>query len=216
MPPERSNSKNRSRVLLKEIEALSMLPRTPTRASGRSRRCARARDEIRGELYADADAVAARARRAPSEPAEHARLHRAPVHRLRRAARRPPLRRRPRHRAGFAELPGPAGRCVVGHQKGARHEAEDLPQLRLRAARRLPQGAARRCSWREKFRRPIVVFVDTPAAYPGHRVGGARRRRGDRRQPARDDDARDADRRHRHAARAAAAARSASPSAIAC
>ena len=31
----------------------------------------------------------------------------------------------------------------------------------------------------------------------GHRVGGARRRRGDRRQPARDDDARRADHRHR-------------------
>ena len=32
----------------------------------------------------------------------------------------------------------------------------------------------------QKFSRPVVVFIDTPAAYPGHRVGGARRRRGDR------------------------------------
>ena len=49
----------------------------------------------------------------------------------------------------------------------------------------------------EKFSRPIVCFVDTPAAYPGHRVGGARRRRGDRPEPARDGRARRADRRRR-------------------
>ena len=37
-------------------------------------------------------------------------------------------------------------------------------ELRLRAAGR-PRRCAR-CSW-PKFRRPILVFIDTPAAYPG-------------------------------------------------
>ena len=50
----------------------------------------------------------------------------------------------------------------------------------------------------QKFRRPIICFVDTPAAYPGHRVRGARRRRSDRAQPARDGDARSADHRVVH------------------
>ena len=43
---------------------------------------------------------------------------------------------------GFAEYRGEPV-AIVGHQKGTRHQAEDLPQLRLRAAGGLPQGAAR-------------------------------------------------------------------------
>ena len=43
----------------------------------------------------------------------------------------------------------------------------------------------------------MIAFIDTPAAYPGHRVGGARHLRGDRPQPARDGGARHADHRRR-------------------
>ena len=110
--------------------------------------------------------MAARAGGAASEPAEHARLRRAAVHRLRRAARRPPLRRRPRDRLPASPTIAAAGRGRRASE-GARHQAEDLPQLRLRAARGLPQGAARHAAGARSSRRPIIVFIDTPAAYPG-------------------------------------------------
>ena len=183
-------------VLLKEIEALSMLPRRPS-ASGRSRSLRRRADVDPRRDLREPDAVAARAGRAPPEPAEHARLRRAAVHRLRRDPRRPPLRRRPRdhHRLRATTRAQP----VAGRRAP---EGRATPSRRSSAtsATRGPRATARRCarcSWREKFSRPIIVFVDTPAAYPGHRVGGARRRRSDRRQPARDDAARRADHRHR-------------------
>ena len=55
---------------------------------------------------------------------------------------------------------------VVGPSQGRRHQAEDLSQLRLRAAGGLSQGHSPD-ALAEKFHRPIIVFVDTPAAYPG-------------------------------------------------
>ena len=66
---------------------------------------------------------------------------------------------------GMAELQGPA-RGVVGHQKG-----RDTKQKIFRNfgyAR--PEGyrkALRVMQLAQKFSRPIVVFIDTPAAYPG-------------------------------------------------
>ncbi len=67
---------------------------------------------------------------------------------------------------GFADYRGEPV-AVVGHQKGTRHQAEDLPQLRLRPAGGLPQGDAGDAAGRRSSRRPIIVFIDTPAAYPG-------------------------------------------------
>jgi acetyl-CoA carboxylase carboxyl transferase subunit alpha len=67
--------------------------------------------------------------------------------------------------AGFADYHGEPV-CVVGHQKG-----RDTKQKIFRNfgyAR--PEGyrkAIRVMHLAEKFRRPIIVFVDTPAAYPG-------------------------------------------------
>ena len=184
-------------VLLKEIEALSHAAATPTSASARSHalRAARRRDPRRA--LREPDAVAARAGRAPSRPARHARLRRAAVHRLRRDARRPALRRRPRDRRPASRVYHGAAGAGRRPPEGQRHQAEDLPQLRLRAAGGLPQGAARDAAGARSSAGRSSCFVDTPAAYPGHRVGGARRRRGDRREPARDDDARRADHRDR-------------------
>ena len=74
---------------------------------------------------------------------------------------------------------------VVGHQKGS--DTKQKIYRNFGYAR--PEGyrkALRAMQMAQKFNRPIVCFVDTPAAYPGHRVRGARRRRGDRAQPARD------------------------------
>ena len=82
---------------------------------------------------------------------------------LHRAARRSPLRRRQGHRRrASAFFHGAAGR---GRRppEGPRHEAEDLPELRLREARGLSQGAARDAAGRE-----------VPPA--GHRRSSTRRR----------------------------------------
>ena len=139
--------------------------------------------------------MAAGARGPPSGAADHPRLRRAAVHRLRRDPRRPPLRRRSRHRRRAGAVPRPAG-DGRGAPEGQRHQAEDLPQLRLRASRGLPQGAAGDAAGREV--RPADRLLRRHAGgLSRHRVGGARRRRGHRRQPARDGRARRADHRRR-------------------
>src|SRR5262245_46498659 len=151
-------------VLLKEIEALSMLPRTPERE--RSIESLRKRaDEIRIDLYANLT------------PWQRVLVARHP-------ARPNTLDYVERLFTGFDELHGDrrfaddhaivSGLAVykdqpvavVGHQKGA-----DTKQKIFRNfgyAR--PEGyrkALRVMQLAEKFGRPIVVFIDTPAAYPG-------------------------------------------------
>jgi acetyl-CoA carboxylase carboxyl transferase subunit alpha len=151
-------------VLQKEIEALSMLPRTPERE--RSIESLRRRaDEIRAELYANLT------------PWQRVLVARHP-------ARPNTLDYVERLFSGFDELHGDrrfaddhAIVCgvadykgqpvaIVGHQKGS-----DTKQKIFRNfgyAR--PEGyrkALRMMQLAQKFGRPIVVFVDTPAAYPG-------------------------------------------------
>ena len=151
-------------VLLKEIEALGMLPRTPERE--RSIESLRRRaEEIRGELYANLT------------PWQRVLVARHP-------ARPNTLDYVERLFTGFDELHGDrrfaddhaivSGLAVykdqpvavVGHQKG-----RDTKQKIFRNfgyAR--PEGyrkALRVMLLAQKFHRPIVVFIDTPAAYPG-------------------------------------------------
>ena len=181
-------------VLLKEIEALSMLPRTPERE--RSIESLRKRaDEIRVELYANLTPwQRVLVARHPNRP-EHARLRRAAVHRLRRAARRPPLRRRSRDRLRLRRLPRQPV-AVVGHQKGRDTKQKIFRNFGYARPGGLPQGAARDAAGGEVP--PADRRVHRHAGrVPRHRVGGARRRRSDRLQPARDEHARGADRRHR-------------------
>ena len=183
-------------------------------ASARSRGSKRRIDVDARRALRDADAVAARAGGAPSDPADHARLRRAAVHRVRRDPRRPPLRRRPRDRR-------PARRCYHGAagagrrpSQGQRHQAEDLPQLRLRAARGLPQGAAGDAAGREvpaaghlpssTRRRPIPASSRRSAASPRRSPSTCARWRCSTCRSS-----------SSCTAKAAAAARSASPSAIA-
>ena len=163
-----------------------MLPRTPERE--RSIETLRRRaEEIRGELYANLtpwQRVLVARHSARPNTLDYVDT---PVHRLRRAARRPPLRRRPRHRLRPRATTRPAG---LHHRppEGPRHQAEDLPQLRLRAPGGLSQGAARDAAGAEV--QPADRRVHRHAGgVPGRRIGGARRRRGHRLQPARDDDA---------------------------
>jgi len=66
---------------------------------------------------------------------------------------------------GFADYHGEPV-CVVGHQKGRDTKAKIFRNFGY--AR--PEGyrkAIRVMRFAEKFDRPIIVFVDTPAAYPG-------------------------------------------------
>jgi acetyl-CoA carboxylase carboxyl transferase subunit alpha len=151
-------------VLMKEIEALSMLPRTPERE--RSIESLRKRaDEIRAELYAHLTpwqrVLVARHPARPNTLDYVERLFTGydELHGDRRFADDPAIV------CGLADYKGQPV-LVVGHQKG-----RDTKQKILRNfgyAR--PEGyrkALRVMKLAEKFERPIIVFVDTPAAYPG-------------------------------------------------
>ena len=151
-------------VLLKEIEALSMLPRTPERE--RSIESLRRRaDEIRAELYANLTpwqrVLVARHPNRPNTLDYVERLFTGwqELHGDRRFADDHAIV------CGFAEYRGEPV-AIVGHQKGG-----DTKQKIFRNfgyAR--PEGyrkALRVMQMAQKFGRPIVVFIDTPAAYPG-------------------------------------------------
>jgi acetyl-CoA carboxylase carboxyl transferase subunit alpha len=151
-------------VLLKEIEAISMLPRTPQRE--RSIETLRRRaDQIRGEIYQSLTAwqrvLVARHPNRPNTLDYVGRLFTAweELHGDRRFADDPAIV------CGLAEYRGEPV-AIVGHQKG-----RDTKQKIFRNfgyAR--PEGyrkALRVMRLAQKFARPIVVFIDTPAAYPG-------------------------------------------------
>ena len=151
-------------VLQKEIEALSMLPRTPERE--RSIESLRNRaEEIRRDLYANLTPwQRVLVARHPSRPNTLDYVERLftgfdELHGDRRFADDNAIV------CGFAAYHGEPV-CVVGHQKG-----RDTKQKIFRNfgyAR--PEGyrkALRVMQLAQKFSRPIVVFIDTPAAYPG-------------------------------------------------
>jgi acetyl-CoA carboxylase carboxyl transferase subunit alpha len=164
MPTELLEFEEPVAVLLKEIEALSMLPRTPERE--RSIESLRRRaDEIRVEIYANLTpwqrVLVARHPNRPNTLDYVERLfpNFEELHGDRRFADDHAIV------AGLAEYNG-APVSIIGHQKG-----RDTKQKIFRNfgyAR--PEGyrkALRMMELSEKFARPIVVFIDTPAAYPG-------------------------------------------------
>jgi acetyl-CoA carboxylase carboxyl transferase subunit alpha len=151
-------------VLLKEIEALSMLPSTPERE--RSIESLRRRaDSIRAEIYASLTPwQRVLVARHPNRPGTLDYVERLftnfdELHGDRRFADDHAIV------AGIArykDMPV----AVLGHQKG-----RDTKQKIFRNfgyAR--PEGyrkALRVLQFAQKFSRPIIVFIDTPAAYPG-------------------------------------------------
>jgi acetyl-CoA carboxylase carboxyl transferase subunit alpha len=164
MPPELLEFEEPVGVLLKEIEALSMLPQTPERL--RSIESLRSRaDEIRSELYANLTpwqrVLVARHPNRPNtlDYIERLFTNWTELHGDRRFADDNAIV------TGFAEYRGEPV-CVLGHQKG-----RDTKQKIFRNfgyAR--PEGyrkALRVMLLAQKFARPIIVFIDTPAAYPG-------------------------------------------------
>jgi acetyl-CoA carboxylase carboxyl transferase subunit alpha len=164
MPPELLEFEEPIGVLLKEIEALSMLPQTADRQ--RSIETLRRRaDEIRTELYSSLTpwqrVLVARHSARPNtlDYVNSLFTNFDELHGDRRFADDHAIV------CGFADYKQHPV-CVVGHQKGS-----DTKQKIFRNfgyAR--PEGyrkALRVMLLAQKFSRPIVVFIDTPAAFPG-------------------------------------------------
>ena len=151
-------------VLLKEIEALSLMPRTADRE--RSIETLRRRaDEIRAEIYANLTpwqrVLVARHPNRPNTLDYVERLFTGwdELHGDRRFADDHAIV------CGFADYRGQPV-AIVGHQKGG--DTKQKIYRNFGYAR--PEGyrkALRVMLLAQKFGRPIVVFIDTPAAYPG-------------------------------------------------
>ena len=166
MPPDTLEFEEPIAVLLKEIEALSMLPQTPERLrsiDGLRRRI----DSIRADIY----------------------MHLTPWQRVlvaRHPARPTVLDYVNRLFTEFTEIAGDrrfaddkaivAGFArykdepvlVVGHHKGGGGDTKQKIFRNFGYAR--PEGyrkGLRAMKMAEKFGRPIIAFIDTPAAYPG-------------------------------------------------
>ena len=151
-------------VLLKEIEALSMLPSTPERERSIDTLRRRA-DSIRGEIYATLTpwqrVLVARHPNRPNtlDYVERLFTNFDELHGDRRFADDHAIV------AGLALYKGEPV-AVIGHQKG-----RDTKQKIFRNfgyAR--PEGyrkGLRVLQFAQKFSRSVVVFIDTPAAYPG-------------------------------------------------
>lgn len=151
-------------ILQKEIQALSMLPSTPDRQRDIARLEARIqsiRDELYGTLTPWQRVLVARH---PSRPTtldyvEQLFSDFVEIHGDRRFA------------DDHAIVAGPAtfhGQpvMIVGHQKGS--DTKQKIYRNFGYAR--PEGyrkALRAMQLAEKFMRPVICFVDTPAAYPG-------------------------------------------------
>jgi acetyl-CoA carboxylase carboxyl transferase subunit alpha len=151
-------------VLLKEVEALNLMPRTPERQAAIAQLEARARD-LRREIYASLTPwQCVQVARHPSRPTMQHYVERlfaefVEVHGDRRFADDKAIV------AGFGYFHGEPV-AVVGHEKG-----QDTKQKIFRNfGYAKPEGyrkALRVMRLAEKFKRPVLVFVDTPAAYPG-------------------------------------------------
>jgi acetyl-CoA carboxylase carboxyl transferase subunit alpha len=151
-------------VLQKEIEAMGLMPRTPERLAAIAQLEARA-TELRAEIYKTLRPwQRVQVARHPNRPStlDYAGLiftGFTELHGDRRFADDKAIV------TGFAFFHGEPV-AIVGHQKG-----RDTKQKIFRNfGYAKPEGyrkALRVMDLAEKFGRPIIVFVDTPAAYPG-------------------------------------------------
>ena len=151
-------------VLLKEIEALTLLPRTDARE--RELESLKRRIEtVRGDLYRSLTPwQRVLVARHPNRPGLEDVIQRlftnfVEIHGDRRFADDHAIM------TGFADYKGQPV-LLVGHVKGG--DTKDKIFRNFGYAR--PEGyrkALRAMRLAEKFGRPIIVFVDTPAAYPG-------------------------------------------------
>jgi acetyl-CoA carboxylase carboxyl transferase subunit alpha len=164
MPPETLDFEEPVALLLKEIEALKLMPPTKDRLASIGRLEARV-DELRTEIFAGLGPwQCVQVARHPNRPCSLDYVERlftefTEVHGDRRFADDKAII------AGFAFFHGRPV-MIVGHQKG-----RDTKQKIFRNfGYAKPEGyrkALRVMKLAEKFGRPVVAFVDTPAAYPG-------------------------------------------------
>jgi len=151
-------------VLLTEIEALTLMPRTPARhqeIDALRDRVAQLRQEIFSHLTPWQRVLVARHPKRPYTLDYIARLFTefTEIHGDRRFGDDHAIV------AGFARFDGEPI-LVVGHQKG--RDTKQKVYRNFGYAR--PEGyrkALRAMKLAEKFDRPIIAFIDTPAAYPG-------------------------------------------------
>lgn len=164
MPTELLEFEEPIAVLLKEIEALRMLPETPER-NGEITGLERRIESIRADLYRQLTPwQRVLVARHPSRPSMLEYVERlftgfVEIHGDRRFADDHAII------TGFAEYHDQPI-LIVGHHKGS--DTKQKIYRNFGYAR--PEGyrkALRAMRLAEKFRRPVVVFVDTPAAYPG-------------------------------------------------
>src|SRR6476646_4104337 len=164
MPPETLEFEEPIAALLQEIEALSLLPGTDARQREISL-LQRRLETTRADLYAALTPwQRVLAARRPNRPGLEDFIRRlfpgfVEIHGDRRFADDHAIM------TGFAEYRGQSV-LVLGHVKGG--DTKDKIFRHFGYAR--PEGyrkALRAMRLAEKFHRPIVVFVDTPAAFPG-------------------------------------------------
>ena len=150
--------------LLKELEALSLTPETPERQAAIARIEARV-SALRAEIYASLDPwQRVQVARHPNRPCTLDYVERlftdfVELHGDRRFADDHAIV------TGLGFYHG-APVAVVGHQKGR----DTTQKIYRNFGYARPEGyrkALRVMRMAEKFRLPIIVFVDTPAAYPG-------------------------------------------------
>lgn len=151
-------------VLLKEVEAMSLMPQTPERTAAIAQLEARA-SELRADIFRTLQPwQRVQVARHPSRPSmlDYVSLlftGFTELHGDRRFADDKAIV------TGFAFFHGEPV-AVVGHQKGR----DTKSKIYRNFGYAKPEGyrkALRVMKLAEKFKRPVIVFVDTPAAYPG-------------------------------------------------
>jgi acetyl-CoA carboxylase carboxyl transferase subunit alpha len=166
MPPDLLEFEEPVRPLLKELEALSTQPRTRERQlslDSLQQRLDSARAEIYSRLTPWQRVMVARHNNRPTVLDYVARLFTefTEISGDRRFADDHAIV------AGFARYKGDPV-MVVGHHKGGGGDTKQKVYRNFGYAK--PEGyrkALRAMKLAEKFRRPVVAFIDTPAAYPG-------------------------------------------------
>src|SRR5215210_2278217 len=165
MPPDTLEFEEPIAVLLKEIEALSMLPQTPERM--RSIETLRVRVEsIRGEIYQHLTPwQRVLVARHPNRPTVLDYVSRLFTEFTEIAGDR---RFADDHAivTGFARYKDEPV-LIMGHHKGG---GDTKQKIFRNFGYAKPEGyrkALRLMKLAEKFQRPVIAFIDTPAAYPG-------------------------------------------------